>query len=97
MYSRETVGRMLFGFKGNCNQASFCLYFSYFVFQEADLHEYIFIQLQQKTVDMMDWCMKGLGKIRRSRSQRKLFWAGKKTYLAFHNHNFHFICVYEAR
>lgn len=54
MCSRETAGRMLLGFRKNCNQASFYLYFSYFLFQEADLHEYIFIQLHQKTVDMMD-------------------------------------------
>lgn len=28
-----------------------------------------FIQSHQKTVDMMDWCIKGLGKIRKSRIQ----------------------------
>lgn len=61
MYSRETVGRMLFEFKRNCNQASFYLYFSYFVFEEAHLDEYIFIQSHQKAVDMMDWCIKDLG------------------------------------
>lgn len=61
MCSRKTVGRILFGFKRNCNQTSFYLYFSYFVFQEAALHEYTFIQSHQKSVDMMDWCIKGLG------------------------------------
>lgn len=54
MYSK-TVERTLLGFKRNCNQASFYFYFSYFVFQEADQYEYIFIQSHQKTVDMMDW------------------------------------------